>query len=53
MTQAAAITSLMDAETRFGLIRVDVESGQFFQERPTGLPGITSDEKTVSIQVSI
>ncbi|MDF5720167.1 MAG: type I restriction endonuclease subunit R [Rhizonema sp. PD37] len=52
MTQAAAITeaitSLMDAETRFGLVRV--ESGQFFQEWSTGLPEITSDEK-ISLDV--
>ncbi|MDF5728496.1 MAG: type I restriction endonuclease subunit R [Rhizonema sp. PD38] len=52
MTQAAAITeaitSLMDAETRFGLVRV--ESGQFFQEWSTGLPEIISDEK-ISLDV--
>lgn len=48
MTQAAAITeaitSLTDAETRFGLVRV--ESGQFFQEWSAGLPKITEADKS-------
>jgi hypothetical protein len=47
MTQTAAITeaitSLTDAETRFGLIRVEAE--QFFPEWSEGLAEITETEK--------
>lgn len=39
-----AITTLKDAETRFGLVRI--ESDQFFTEWFEGLPEITETEKT-------
>ncbi|TVP58986.1 MAG: type I restriction endonuclease subunit R [Nodularia sp. (in: Bacteria)] len=43
MIQTAAITTLLDAESRFGLIRVEDE--QFFPEWCEELPEITAEEK--------
>ena len=43
MTQTAAITTLLDAESRFGFIRVEDE--QFFPEWCEELPEITAEEK--------
>lgn len=43
MTQTAAITTIADAETRFGLVRI--ESEQFFTEWFEVLPEISEAEK--------